>query len=73
MQQRRRHQFRPGLSLTATLSDALASRRHEWVIDTPTLYERNVWRNPGRIAWIGITWTLVPGNEKSADKFEYEK
>ena len=68
-----RHQFRPGLSLTATLSDAFDTRRYRYVIDTPTLSERNAWRNNGRIAWIGITWTLVSGNEKAPDNFEFEK
>jgi len=67
-----RHQFRPGLSLTATLSDALETRRMRWVVDTPTLSDRNNWRNNGRIAWIGLTWTLVGTKEKPADNYEYE-
>ena len=25
------------------------------------------------IGWIGLTWTLVSGNEKAPDNFEYEK
>jgi outer membrane receptor protein involved in Fe transport len=68
-----RHQFRPNLSLTATLSDAFATRRTRYVIDTPTLSERNTWRNNGRIGWIGITWTLVPASEKAQERFEYER
>jgi outer membrane receptor protein involved in Fe transport len=68
-----RHEIRPGLSLTATLSDALATRRTRYVIDTLALAERNTWRNNGRIGWIGITWTLVPATEKAKEKFEYER
>ncbi len=68
-----RHQFGPSLSLTATLSDAFATRRTRYVIDTPTLSERSTWRNNGRIAWIGITWTLAPAGEKAQDRFEYER
>ena len=68
-----RHQFRPNLSLTATLSDAFATRRTRYVIDTPTLSERSTWRNNGRIGWIGITWTLAPASEKAQEKFEYER
>jgi len=68
-----RHQFRPGLSLTATLSDAFDTRRYRYVIDTPTQSERNNWRNNSRIVWIGITWTLVSGKDRAPDNFEYEK
>jgi outer membrane receptor protein involved in Fe transport len=68
-----RHQFGPALSLSATLSDAFATRRTTYVIDTTTLSERNTWRNNGRIGWIGIAWTLVPANEKAQEKFEYER
>jgi L-amino acid N-acyltransferase YncA len=45
------------LSLTAILSDAFATRRTRYVIDSPTLADRDTWRNNGRIARIGITWT----------------
>ena len=68
-----RHQFGPSLSLTATLSDAFATRRTRYVIDSSSLSERNTWRNNGRIGWIGITWTLVPASEKGQEKFEYER
>lgn len=68
-----RHEFRPGLSLTGTLSDVFATRRTRYVIDTPTLSDRDAWRNNGRIGWIGITWTLVPASEKAQEKFEYER
>jgi len=68
-----RHLFGPGLSLTATLSDAFDTRRYRYVVDTPTLSERNTWKNNGRIVWVGVTWTLVSGKEKPPDNFEYEK
>jgi outer membrane receptor protein involved in Fe transport len=68
-----RHQFGPGLALTATLSDAFESRRYRYVIDTPTLSDRQNWRNNGRVGWIGISWTLVSGSEKAPDNFEYER
>lgn len=67
-----RHQFRPGLSLTATLSDVFATRRDQLVLETAELSERVTTRQPGRIAYIGLSWVLIGGKDKPPENFEYE-
>jgi outer membrane receptor protein involved in Fe transport len=68
-----RHQFRPGLALTATLSDVFATRRDRLVLETPELSQHLTTQPNGRIAWLGVSWTLVKGSDKPPDDFEYEK
>jgi hypothetical protein len=68
-----RHQFRPNFSLTATLSDVFASRRNSLVLDTLELSESRSMRPAGRIAWIGVSWSLAGAKQQSREKFEYEQ
>jgi outer membrane receptor protein involved in Fe transport len=65
-----RHNFRPNFSLTATVADVFASRRFASVIDTDELDETSRVRFPGRIVFVGFTWSL-PGAKTPQDKFEY--
>jgi outer membrane receptor protein involved in Fe transport len=67
-----RHQFGPGLALTATLSDVFATRRDRLVLDTTELSDLSITRQPGRIAYLGLSWALVSGKEKAPEDFEYE-
>lgn len=68
-----RHQLRTNLSLTATLSDVFASRHDGLLVDTPGLSEITSRRQTGRIALLGISWTLPGAKAKESDKFDYEK
>jgi len=68
-----RHQFRPNFSLTATLSDVFASRRNSMVLDTLELSESRSTRPAGRIAWIGVSWSLAGAKQQSREKFEFEQ
>jgi outer membrane receptor protein involved in Fe transport len=67
-----RHKLGPGLSLSATLSDVFETRRDRGILYTPALSDRVTVRPNGRIAWVGLTWTMVGNKEKPAENFEYE-
>jgi outer membrane receptor protein involved in Fe transport len=67
-----RHQFRPGLALTATLSDVFATRRDRRVLETAELSDRLTIQQPGRIAYLGLSWALVKENDSPSEAFEYE-
>jgi outer membrane receptor protein involved in Fe transport len=68
-----RHKFRSNLSFTATLSDVFASRRNRLVLDTPELSESRSTQPAGRIAWIGVSWSLAGAKQQSREGFEYEQ
>jgi outer membrane receptor protein involved in Fe transport len=68
-----RHQFRKNLALTATLSDLFESRRDGSVIDTPQLSGFNLREQSGRIAYVGLAWSLPGTKDRGADKFDYEE
>ena len=68
-----RHQLRSNIALTATLSDVFASRRDRTIVDTRTLQETNSRRQPGRIALVSVSWSLLGASGKPPGKFDYEK
>lgn len=67
-----RHQFRPNLSVTATVTDVFASKKAVNVVDTPELQETNTFRPPSRVVLVGVSWSLA-GAKKQPEKFEYEQ
>ncbi len=67
-----RHQFRPNLSLTATVTDLFESRKFVGVTDTETLSQTMTFRPAGRIVFVGVSWSMA-GAKKAPEKFEYEQ
>jgi outer membrane cobalamin receptor len=67
-----RHRFRPNFSVTATLSDVFASRRNDSVLDTAALTGFDTLRQPSRIVFVGISWTLAATKQPPPEDFEYE-
>ena len=66
-----RFQVRPNFAVLVTASDLFASRRDEVVLDTLAITSSDTVRQPGRIMFIGVSWTLAA--DKNAENFEYEK
>jgi hypothetical protein len=66
-----RHQFRPNLSVTATVTDVFASKKMVNVVDTLELQQTATFRPPSRIVFVGISWSM-PGAKKQPEKFEYD-
>jgi outer membrane cobalamin receptor len=67
-----KHALTAALSAVLTISDLFNGQRYERSVSTPTLtqvYERSV---VGRVAWLGVTYTVgVTRKEKEAN-FEYD-
>ncbi len=68
-----RHQLKANIALTATLSDVFASRRDGLIVDTAVLQEITSRQQSGRIAFLGLSWSLPGAKKKAAEKFDYEK
>jgi outer membrane receptor protein involved in Fe transport len=68
-----RHQLKPNLALTATLSDVFASRHDGLIVDSPALQEITLRRQSGRVFALGLSWSLSGAKKKAAEKFDYEK
>jgi hypothetical protein len=68
-----RHQVRPNMAVTATLSDVFSSRHDGLIVDTPSLQEATLRRQSGLIAAVGLSWTLAGTKKKAAETFDYEK
>jgi outer membrane receptor protein involved in Fe transport len=68
-----RYQWRPNVSLTATLSDVFETRRDQTILDTAEISGSNRVTQPGRIAWIGFSWSLAAQPEKRTESFEYDR
>ncbi len=66
-----RFQVRPNFAVLVTASDVFASRRNSMVLDTLAITGAETVRQPGRIVFVGVSWTLAA--EKNAESFEYEK
>jgi len=66
-----RHQFRPDFSITATVSDVFAKRRFETNLATPALSETTRVRFPGRVAYLGVTWSLPDAKQNPQENFDY--
>jgi outer membrane receptor protein involved in Fe transport len=66
-----RFQVRPNFAVVATASDVFASRRDQVVLDSLAITSSDTVRQPGRIVFVGVSWTLAA--EKNAENFEYEK
>lgn len=67
-----RHQFKPNLSVTATVTDVFNTRRFVNVLDTSELYQAMTFRPQGQVVFVGVTWSLAAG-KKQQEKFEYEQ
>jgi outer membrane receptor protein involved in Fe transport len=65
-----RHQFKPTLSLVATLADVFDSQKDRTVLDTPTLHDASTRRRSTRTATIALAWTFG-GTPKKAAKIDY--
>jgi hypothetical protein len=66
-----RFQVRPNFAVLVTASDVFASRRNSLVLDTLAITSSETVRQPGRIVFIGMSWTLAAS--KDAESFDYEK
>ncbi|MBL8630021.1 MAG: TonB-dependent receptor [Rhodospirillaceae bacterium] len=66
-----RHQLKDNLILTATVSDIFETRRDGLIVLTPALSDSYIRRQTGRIAYVGVSWSLT-GKSKASDKFDYE-
>jgi outer membrane receptor protein involved in Fe transport len=68
-----RYQWRPNVSLTATLSDVFETRRDRVVLDSPGISGLMHVSQPGRVAWLGFSWSLAPQPNKQNESFEYDR
>jgi outer membrane receptor protein involved in Fe transport len=68
-----RHQFRPNLSLTATVTDVFESRKFNFITDTPDLRQSTTFRPAGRILFLGVSWSMAGAKKPAQEKFEYEQ
>jgi outer membrane receptor protein involved in Fe transport len=68
-----RYQWRPNVSLTATLSDVFETRRDQTILDTAEIEGSTRVAQPGRIAWLGFSWSLAAQPEKRTESFEYDR
>jgi outer membrane receptor protein involved in Fe transport len=66
-----RFQIRPNFAVLATASDVFASRRDDVVLDSLAIRSSQKVRQPGRIVFVGVSWTLAA--DKNTESFEYEK
>jgi outer membrane receptor protein involved in Fe transport len=66
-----RFQLRPNFAWVATVSDLLASRRSRVVLDTPSISSSSTSRQPGRIVFVGVSWSMT--EDKNVERFEYDK
>jgi outer membrane receptor for ferrienterochelin and colicin len=67
-----RHRLRPNFSVTATVSDIFESRGNRFVTDTGELSETTSLRLPGRIFYVGLSWSLTGTKQNTPDDLEYE-
>ena len=58
-----RFQVRPNFAVLVTASDVFASRRDEVVLDTAAITSSDTVRPPGRIVWVGVSWTLAASKD----------
>lgn len=68
-----RHQFRPNISLSATLTDVFASRKFVSIMESPELSQRGTFRPDGRILFVGLSWSMAGAKKQAPDRFEYEQ
>jgi outer membrane receptor protein involved in Fe transport len=67
-----KHILTPALSAVATISDLFDGQRYERTAATATLtqvYERSVL---GRVAWVGLTYTIGVTKKEKEPNFEYD-
>ena len=66
-----RFQLRPNFALVATVSDLFESRRDRTVLDSPAIYYASETRAPGRIVFVGFSWSRAA--DKNPEQFEFDK
>jgi outer membrane receptor protein involved in Fe transport len=67
-----KHTLTPALAAVATVSDLFDGQRYQRFTSTPTVtqvYERTV---AGRVAWIGLTYTIGVTKKEKEPSFEYD-
>jgi outer membrane receptor protein involved in Fe transport len=67
-----KHTLTPALSAVLTISDIFDGQRYQRFASTPTLtqvYERSV---AGRVAWLGLTYTVGTTKKEKEPNFEYD-
>jgi outer membrane receptor for ferrienterochelin and colicin len=67
-----KHTLTPALSAVATVSDLFNGQHFQRFATTPTLtqvYERSV---QGRVAWVGLTYTIGGARKEKEPSFEYD-
>jgi len=67
-----KHTLTPSLSAVATISDLFNGQRYQRFVSTPTftqVYERGV---AGRIAFVGLTYTVGGTKKDNQSTFEFE-
>jgi outer membrane receptor protein involved in Fe transport len=67
-----KHTLTPTLAAVATISDLFDGQRYQRNASTPTLtlvYERSV---VGRVAWVGLTYTIGVTKKEKEPNFEYD-
>jgi outer membrane receptor protein involved in Fe transport len=68
-----RYRWRPNVSLTATVTDVFETRRDRTILDTPEVSGSTEVVQPGRIAWIGFSWSLAAQPDKQHETFESDQ
>ena len=68
-----RHQFRPNISVSATVTDVFASRKFVGILESPELSQRNTFRPEGRIFFVGLSWSMAGAKKQAPERFEYEQ
>ena len=67
-----KHTLTPALSAMATVSDLFNGQHYQRYVSTPTLtqvYERSV---VGRVAWVGLTYSVGVTKKEKEPNFEYD-
>jgi outer membrane receptor protein involved in Fe transport len=67
-----KHTLTPTLAAVATVSDVFNGQRYQRFASTPTLtqvYERSV---AGRVAWVGLSYTIGVTKKEKEPNFEYD-
>jgi outer membrane receptor protein involved in Fe transport len=67
-----KHTLTPALSAVATISDLFDGQRYQRFASTPTLTQVYVRSVVGRVAWLGLTYTIGVTKKEKEPNFEYD-
>ncbi|WP_167759835.1 TonB-dependent receptor domain-containing protein [Massilia horti] len=68
-----KHQLTTDLSLVATVSDVFNGQRQRRTVSTPALMQQYERWQPGRIAFVGLTYLVGAPKKSKAASFEYDQ